>query len=1342
MYCGLPARPRTADDDARHARLAAATPLVLAEKARAALEGERRVVTVLFADVVGSTAMLELHGLQTWTGLINAALERITPAVYRYEGTIASLLGDAMLAFFGAPVAHEDDPLRAIRAALEALESIQPFAEQVRREHGLDFAMRFCLNTGPVAVGAVGSELKYTYTDLGGVVNLASRLKFAARPMTVLISEETHRFAAPVFDCSDLGLIDVRNRQEPVRVYQVQGLKLRPDRTRGLAGLESPLVGREAELSALIRLSEAVRAGLGRAVLVSGEPGLGKTRLIAEWKAMILTPSHAEEALLRPAYLHAASHVAGRSETQARSSWAPTFNWAEGRCLSYKHGIAYRLVIDLLRSLLGLSDGASEQEVHTALLASIRDLFGEGPDSPANKVYPYLAHLLALRLEAIAQERIDPLDPQALQAQYLASLRKYLQALAARRPLVLVIEDLHWADPSSAEMLTRILPLVFTSPILICLVSRPERDSPGWKLVSAARETLGGSLAELALEALSEHDSRQLISNLLEIEALPESVRLAILAKSEGNPLFVEEIIRMLIERGVIVREQSGWVASGRLEVFEIPDNLQSLLLARIDRLPEEARLTLRIASVVGRQFPVKILEQVLEEGWQPVTPQDEHHLGALSALESAGLIRIAKVEPDLEYLFRHTLVQEAAYASLLVDDRKRLHRSVGEAVERIYPDRLDSHDLAPRLGQHFCEAGDDERALKYYTLAGEAALAFYANQEAEEYYRQALCLACTDEERPLLLAGLGEALARQSRYEEALLVWREGLSQYQALGDLESMARLYARSARATWWAGDTPGSLRLCQEGLEATAGALESLNLALLIHEAARAYHFNGIPEKALPLCRQALEMAERLGFIEVQADALATVGILKLVSPEEALAALTRSAELAEDYGLLIIATRAHINLGSEKRKVSGLTAEANQHFARAYAISQQRGVPQEQFFTLVNLAGISCEAGDFTEVEAAIPVLESLADMLLDPGQARSEIRFLRALLIGYRGSWEEALSLMNSCLEVARKRGNLQLELYLLNSMVSGMLELGDWEKPVDWAEAEAAARQAVELGQRGLGDFHWPLCLLSMVLSRQGRLEEAHQKFEVAKQTLTDEPSIYNTLTLNWVEANLAVAATRWEAALKAYETCLGELEHLNQRWHHARLLLVWGETLIKRGDSNDLEKAQALLGEAEAKFVELAAAQYVQRVQAQVNRLKARTYAEVAAHQEAWRELAQARRAQESFMPEAIPDLPGWDLAARLEPARQTSGDYYDFISLPGGQMGIVVADVADKGAAAALFMASSRTLLRAYSGEFPQEPERVLEVVNRRLLSDTHAGLFITSVYAIVDPDTGAL
>jgi class 3 adenylate cyclase len=600
MACGQPVLEQTPIDADRLSRLTAAVPRTLVRKIHTAATtmaipspgslGEKRTVTALIVDVVGSTRLAEQLDLETWLETMNNAFDRIAPVIYSYEGTIVRLLGDSLLSFFGAPIAHEDDPQRTVRAGLEIIDLMREYASEMKATHDIDFAVRVCINTGVVVIGPVGDDLRFEYTASGGTVNLASRIKFAGQAMSVLVTENTYRFIAPYFDCEDLGSLEVKGMVERLPVYRVKAARAVLGRTRGFADLDSPMVGRDQDLSTLLSLCDAIRLGLGRAVLIVGEPGLGKTRLIQEWQKAAEVEQAASAGKLTPGRL---SHG----------------HWVTGRCISYGQGLAYRLLTDVLKNLMELSVGSDEPEIHAALVELTRKHFGE----QMMEIYPYLGHLLSLKLEGEAFDRANITDPQALQTQYLTAMERLLQASSEEQPLILVLEDIHWADASSAELFSKLLPLVSKIPILFCLVTRPERDAPGWRLVTAVREQLGASLTEILLSNLSERDSRSLVENLLEIETSPDRIRDQILHKAEGNPFFVEEVIRMLIERGVILHKNGVWIAQEELSEHDIPDNLHGLLLARIDRLPAEARYTLLVASVIGRNFPISVLSQVLQ---------------------------------------------------------------------------------------------------------------------------------------------------------------------------------------------------------------------------------------------------------------------------------------------------------------------------------------------------------------------------------------------------------------------------------------------------------------------------------------------------------------------------------------------------------------------------------------------------------------------------------------------------------------------------------------------------------------------------------------------------------
>jgi class 3 adenylate cyclase len=578
MSCGQALSDPSEGDETLQVRLAAAAPAPLIDKMRAArLSGERKPVTAIFADVVGSTSLAETMDAEDWTVLINEAFDLMSKAVFRYEGTIAQLQGDAMVVFFGAPVAHEDDPERAVRAALEMVAETDEFARQLKADRGIDFRIRAGINSGPVLVGNVGSDLRYGYTALGDAMNVAARMEAAAEAGTVVISATTYRFVADAFDVADLGEITVKGKAEPIQAYRVIGPKAVRGRRRGLGavGLDSPMVGRSAELDALRSLFAVVAAGRGRVAVIVGEPGIGKSRLLTEFRTAIADAN-------------------------------PT--WIEGHCVSYGRTLPYHLALDLVRTTFAIPFSASETETKARLDDGLNRLLG----AEAADVAPYLQHLLALPLDKEAAERVQ-FDPETLQGRYVASLHRVVRALAAHAPVVLVLEDIHWADPASVDLVLGLLPLVTQQPVLVLAAGRGETDAPGWKIVTQTRSVFGDALTELRLQPLTDNDSRTLVANLLEIESLPESVRNAILQRSEGNPFFVEEVIRMLIEKGAIVQHDERWVANETINAIEIPETLHGLLLARIDQLPELAKRSLRVASVIGRQFPVRVLESVLE---------------------------------------------------------------------------------------------------------------------------------------------------------------------------------------------------------------------------------------------------------------------------------------------------------------------------------------------------------------------------------------------------------------------------------------------------------------------------------------------------------------------------------------------------------------------------------------------------------------------------------------------------------------------------------------------------------------------------------------------------------
>ena len=533
--------------------------------------GERRPVTTLFADVVGSTGLAETMDPEEWAELIGDATTTMGKVVDRYGGRVSQVLGDGILAFFGVPVAHEDDPQRAVRAGLDLIREMRTYATSPQQPEG-SLQVRVGLNTGlavtrDVSLGASSTD----YTALGDAVNVAARLQAEAAPNTVLIGPTTYAFVSHSVNATPRGPLVLKGKANPIRAYEVTAWIGGQLRQSGVPGLRSPMVGRDVEFSRLSRALRAVRAGRGRVAVLRGEPGIGKSRLVTELRR------HAND---------------------------PPMQWLEAACVSYGQEVPYALTLGILRALLGLSDEGMAP-------AAIRDRLMTALGSAASDVGAHMAQLLSLDLEPWEHEEVIGLAPDALRAAYIEGIGVLLRSVI-REPTVFVCEDVHWADEASVDLLAPLLRLVHELPVLVMLLARPDRDVPGWRLIGTARDEFGDALVELPLAGLPEDQSRTLVGNLLVIESLPSAPREYILARSEGNPLFVEEVIRMLIDRGLIRRDGERWIATKEVADADIPDTIHGLLLARIDRLPPEIRRTLRAASVIGRQFPATVLADVV----------------------------------------------------------------------------------------------------------------------------------------------------------------------------------------------------------------------------------------------------------------------------------------------------------------------------------------------------------------------------------------------------------------------------------------------------------------------------------------------------------------------------------------------------------------------------------------------------------------------------------------------------------------------------------------------------------------------------------------------------------
>jgi ABC-type oligopeptide transport system substrate-binding subunit/class 3 adenylate cyclase len=672
---------------------AAAEPLPSAPEVPA--PSERKLVTILFSDIVGSTSMAGRLDPEEWKEIVGGAHRRVSQAVVRYGGTIAQLLGDGVLAFFGAPVTHEDDPIRAVRAALEIQASIRGYREELA---GLvdDFQMRIGIHTGNVVVGPVGDQAHQEYLALGDPVHLAARLQGEAKPGGVLVSQATAGLAEGHFNLEPVGPLSLKGVETPVMAFQVVGPKRLPEGSRGIPGLKTPLVGRKDELDRLQAALNALSKGKGQVAAVTGEAGIGKTRLV-------------EEARL-----------------QAMVAPSREIHWLEARALSYGENLSFWAINQLLLSDLGLSDGEPGVRIGVALKRRIRGLFGD--EAPA--VTSYLHHLMGAPLEGEWADQIRQLDGETRKHQTILALSAYLEKIAGHTPTVVLLEDAHWLDPSSLEALEGLLPLTDRVPLMLLLLMRVEREHGSWRLKLKMESEYPHRFSGIHLHSLTPDEAGRLAASLLATREAEEYLRQVLLERAGGNPFFLEELIRDLIERGLIVRgPQALRLAGGDLEA-SIPRTLEGVLSGRIDRLPQDDRRLLQLASVIGQSFLLRILEAISE--------QDPSALGlSLARLQRAEFLLELTCLPEREYAFRHSLTQQAAYQSMLVEQRKAIHMHVGEALERLFPGRR--QEFLGLLAHHFELAGASDKAVAYLLEAGDRARLGEELPEAVGYYRRAL---------------------------------------------------------------------------------------------------------------------------------------------------------------------------------------------------------------------------------------------------------------------------------------------------------------------------------------------------------------------------------------------------------------------------------------------------------------------------------------------------------------------------------------------------------------------------------------------------------------------------
>ena len=758
------------------------TPKHLAEKiltSKSALEGERKQVTVLFADMKGSMELLADRDPEEARKLLDPVIEHMMEAVHRYEGTVSNLMGDGIMALFGAPLSHEDHAVRACYAALRMQESVNRYADGVRRTEGVPIQIRVGLNSGEVVVGAIGNDLKMDYTAIGQTVHLASRMEQLATPGTVLLTPDALRLAEGYVQVKPLGPVSVKGLTQPVEVFEVTGVGAARSRLQAAAarGL-TRFVGRDGETEQLRKALEQARSDHGHVVGVVGEPGLGKSRLFFEF-----THSHRTQGWLI----------------------------LESGSVSYGKATPYLPVIDLIKAYFKIQDRDDHREIREKVTGKLLSL-----DKSLESTLPAFLALLDVPIDDPMWQALDP--PQRRQ-RTLGAVKRLLLRESQVQPLILRFEDLHWIDSETQAVLESLVESLPTSRLLLLVNYRPEYQH-GW-----ANKTY---YTQLRLDPLPPESAGEILNSVLGNDHGLQSLKPLLIERTEGNPFFLEESIRTLVETKVLVGERGNYHLEKKVESTQVPATVQAVLAARIDRLPPQEKQLLQSAAVIGKDVPFSLLQAITELS-------DEELRRGLAHLQAAEFLYETSLFPDLEYTFKHGLTHEVAYGSLLHERQRALHARIVDAIETLYSNRL--IEQVERLAHHAARGEVWAKALTYLRQAGAKADARSALREAASYFEQALtALAHLPDDREMreqaidLHFNLRISLAALGERERVLEHLRAAETLANALGDERRLARVNAYIARELSAQGEHEQAVTACERAI-AMARTLDDYGLEVV-------------------------------------------------------------------------------------------------------------------------------------------------------------------------------------------------------------------------------------------------------------------------------------------------------------------------------------------------------------------------------------------------------------------------------------------------------------------------------------------------------------------------------
>jgi predicted ATPase/class 3 adenylate cyclase len=1091
-------------------------PRLASDPHRASLQGEHRLVSILFANVHGLGEVADQLGAGR-EGEIIAALNRyfvaMESAIHRFGGVVNTIdlnaHGDKLFASFGAPQAHEDDAERAVRAALamqERMDDLRTLPAEIGLPD-LQLTQKIGISFGYVFAGFVGTNWRRDYTVMGDDTNLSARLMSKADVGSIIVSSDVRRKVQALFELSSRGKVPLKGKDQPVPIFSVEGERAVPEPLRGLKGMHSPLVGRQAELDHLLAALEQLVKGRGQIISIIGEAGLGKSRLTAE--------------------MH-------RARQSAR--------WIEGRCLSYTESVSFWPFQQLVGQMVGLRPDDSDKVARNRLIEMLEQYLAP-EEMRAN--LPYLGHFLNLPLEADLQEQVRYLDAEALQRRVYVAIGGLVEAIihSQGRPLVLMLDDLHWMDQASFGLLEHLMPLVNRVPLMLLLIYRPERAKACWQIREKAAREFPHCTSELALQPLSSQDGQQLLDNLVGIEDWPREIYDLLVARAEGNPLYLEEVLRALIDKDVLVQGSDGrWRIRGDVGAIRVPDTLQGVLMTRLDRLEESSRWTAQIASIIGRTFALDMLTGIHDASGDRLS----QHLVELQRYE---IVHETQRVPELIFSFKHGMMQEVCYRSMLTRSRRMYHRKIArQLADERSTDHLEAESQDAVIAHHAFAGQDWARALRYQFRAGQQAQKLFANHEAIDHFHKALESADnlgpeeTVAQRLTIHTELGELLTLTSQYDEARDHLDRAFSLATARGNQDTQAHICRWLARLHERRGEYPAALEQVERGLKVlarkeTAEAAELHLIAGLIRTRQGDY------DDALTQCQEGLRIAHALDEVTALARAYTLLGvinrqlgmsILAIEYFEEAFALNERAGDLQGQAISHNQIANAYFDLARWE--------EADQHYRQAREIFNRIGNVYHRAFADNNLGGIARNQGRLDDAlsfyKAGLETLERSGGSVYVLGVFHMNLGATYARR-GEVGAAREHLQESERLFEEAQAQ-NFLPELYCHFATVALVDDQPD--------DAEAHGKRALDLAQRLTmrAEEGIALRLLGEVNVAQGAFDTAEGQLLQSVAILKEVGDEYERARSQISIAQLYISRGEPQSGLEYLEACIATFERL----------------------------------------------------------------------------------------------------------------------------------------------------------------------------------------------------